>query len=287
MGRVYDRVGRRTILKKITTTLGMAVLSQGTFTACRTLPVLSPTPTIAPPTATPTLTLQMEEKFARGYIGIARTGQRWFGGNLVYPLDQGPRPVILVIHDWWGLNDHTRKIINRFSRAGYASFAPDIYRGLITTDPDRARQFARELSAINAIRDIRNAINFLLQQDFVSHDKVGIVGFGLGGDLVLKTLLSEENVAAGVVFYGRPLDVEQTAKVTTPLLSFLGEDDLSIRERALERMHETLDERGIENEMYVYPEASHAFFNETGPRYHQDAADDAWIRTLSLNTSFG
>jgi carboxymethylenebutenolidase len=109
---------------------------------------------------------------------------------------------------------------------------------------------------------------------------VGIVGFCMGGGLVLQTALQEDDLSGGVVFYGSPLSAEEAEQVKAPILTFIGTED-RIPVSGVETMHAGFDAAGIENEFHVYEGAQHAFFNDTRASYDEEAATDAWPRTLA------
>ena len=118
-------------------------------------------------------------------------------------------------------------------------------------------------------------------QAYVAGPKVGVVGFCMGGGLVLQTALAEEDMGAGVVFYGRPLSPEEAAQVKAPILGFFGAEDGGIPVEAVQAMHAAFDQANLDNEYTVYEGAQHAFFNDTGASYNADAAADAWPRALA------
>lgn len=132
-----------------------------------------------------------------------------------------------------------------------------------------------------AVREIQQAIAFLLSQEYVSGPAVGVVGFCMGGGLALQTALAEENLGAVVAFYGQPLAPEQVAEVKAPVLGLYGAEDSGIPADSVHTMESALEEAGIENEFHIYEGAGHAFFNDTRQSYNPDAAGDAWPRTLA------
>jgi carboxymethylenebutenolidase len=201
-------------------------------------------------------------------------------GYWAYQEGDTPRPAIIVIQEWWGLNDHIKDVARRFAAEGYVALAPDLYRGVVTTEPDEARKQAMELGMRDAVGEIQQAIDFLKGQSFVN-GRFGIVGFCMGGGLVLQTAVHSPDINAAVPFYGSPLAADEAAQVTAPVLSFLGSRD-GISASSYEVMHAALTEAGVPNKFQLYDGAQHAFFNDTRASYDADAAEDAWRRMLAF-----
>jgi carboxymethylenebutenolidase len=201
-------------------------------------------------------------------------------GFLARSAEGEAKPAVMVIQEWWGLNDHIKDIANRFAQEGFVALAPDLYHGVAVTEPDEARKLVMELDMAEAVKEIQRGIDYLLEQDYVAGDKVGVVGFCMGGGLALQTALVEDNLGAAVAFYGRPLEPAQVGQVKAPILGLYGADDQGIPVDAVNQMDTALDEAGIENEVKIYEGAGHAFFNDTAASYNAEAAADAWPLTL-------
>jgi carboxymethylenebutenolidase len=201
-------------------------------------------------------------------------------GYLARPAGDEPQPAIIVIQEWWGLNDHIKDVANRFAQEGFVALAPDLYHGVVATEPDEARKLVMELDMAEAVREIQRGVDFLQGQAFVAGPQVGVVGFCMGGGLALQTALAEEDLGAAVAFYGRPLAPDQAGQVKAPVLGLYGATDQGIPVADVEAMGAALEEAGVESEIQVYEGAGHAFFNDTAPSYNADAAADAWPRTL-------
>jgi carboxymethylenebutenolidase len=201
-------------------------------------------------------------------------------GYLARPAGEGRRPGVIVIQEWWGLNEHIRDVARRFAQAGFVALAPDLYHGVVVSEPDEARKLVMELDMDEAVREIRQAVAFLGAQDYVAGPQVGIVGFCMGGRLVLQTARAEDHLGAAVVFYGSPLTPQEASEVKAPVLGLYGALD-HIPVVDVRAMHEAFDRAGVDNELHVYEGAGHAFFNDTRSSYRPEAAADAWPRTLS------
>lgn len=195
--------------------------------------------------------------------------------------ESNPRPGIVVIQEWWGLNEHIKDVTRRIAREGFVALAPDLYHGKVVSEPDEARKLVMELDTENAVREIQQAMAHLIDQPFVAGSEVGIVGFCMGGGLVLQTARVAENLGAGVAFYGSPLSPDQAEEVQAPILGLFGADDQGIPVDRVRAMEQGFNDAGVENEIYVYDGAGHAFFNDTRESYHSEAAQDAWQKTLA------
>jgi carboxymethylenebutenolidase len=204
-------------------------------------------------------------------------------GYLARPAGAGPFPGVVVIQEWWGLNDHIKDVTDRFAREGFVALAPDLYRGQVALEPDEARKLAMELTHPRAIQDIQGAVTYLLAQPIVEPKKAGVVGFCMGGGLTLLMSHAGKNLGAAVVFYGRgELDDATAAQVAVPLLGLFGEADQGIPVETVRANERILKAHGKTSEFVIYPGAPHAFFNDDRPHiYYKEAAEDAWRRTLA------
>lgn len=208
-------------------------------------------------------------------------GSETLSGYLARPEGVGPLPAVVVIQEWWGLDEHIRDVTRRFASAGFVALAPDLYHGQVVTEPNEARKLVMALDMQAAVGEIQQAVTFLLDQESVQGDKVGIVGFCMGGRLVLETARVEERLGAAVAFYGSPLTAAEAGEVKAPLLGLFGEDDGGIPVAQVRAMEQALNAAGVEAQIRVYAGAGHAFFNDTRASYNVDAATDSWNRTLS------
>jgi carboxymethylenebutenolidase len=203
-------------------------------------------------------------------------------GYLARPEGDEAYPAVVVIQEWWGVDDHIKDIANRFAEAGYVALAPDLYHGQVATEPDEARKLVMALDMEAAVAEIQSGIDYLLEEPFVTGDQVGTIGFCMGGGLSLRTALADDRLGAAVAFYGSPLSPEEAANVKAPILGLYGGQDQGIPVAGVEAMGEALTDTGVDNEIHVYEDAQHAFFNDTrASSYHADAAADAWDRTLN------
>lgn len=207
-------------------------------------------------------------------------------GYLARPEADGVYPGVVVIQEWWGLNDHIKDVTRRVAAEGFVAVAPDLYRGQVANEPDDARKLAMELDRPHAIKDIQGAVDYLVQQPFVEPKLAGVMGFCMGGGLSLTMSYQGEKVGVSVVFYGggAPLTDEQAAQVKAPLLGMYGEEDHGIPLETVHANEARLKAHDKPCTFVIYPGAPHAFFNDERPSFRAEAAADAWQRTINWFT---
>ncbi len=290
-------ITRRQFLKRSTAALGSVTLASSLLAACAAVPPNAPTPTLiapaspteAPPTAAPTAEPTAE--------AAAEAGPDVMGEDVTYPDRDGeeltgylawpasaaetPLPGLIILQEWWGLNEHIKEVTRRFAAQGYVALAPDLYKGSVATEPDEARKLVMALDMPEAVAEIGQASNYLLGLESVRGEKVGIVGFCMGGRLVLASALELDTLAAAVPFYGSPLTAEESAAVKAPVQGHYGSEDGGIPVDGVKAMEAAMQAADIESEFYIYEGAPHAFFNDTAASYRPEAAAQAWERTLA------
>ncbi len=202
-------------------------------------------------------------------------------GYLAIP-ESGTGAGVIVIQEWWGLVPHIKRVADRFAAAGFVALAPDLYHGRTTTSPDEAGKLMMALNIEQTEKDLRGAINYLLAHESVAGDRVGTVGFCMGGALSLYAASMNEQVGACVVFYGaHPKVKPDLEKLRAPLLGLYAERDTFATPEGGRALVAKLKALGKEAEIHVYDDADHAFFNDERPEvYKPDAAADAWQRTV-------
>ena len=228
--------------------------------------------------------LTTEEGLVTGMVDYAGPDGETLTGYLARPQGDKPGPAVVVLQEWWGLNEHIKDVARRFAKEGYVALAPDLYKGQVATEPDEARKLVMALDMPAAVGEIGSAIDFLLAEEYVSGDQAGVVGFCMGGALALRTALADAGagqVGAAVPFYGQPLTPEEAATLKAPVLGLYGAEDQGIPAANVKAMQEALTAAGVENDFQIYAGAPHAFFNDTRESYRPEAAADAWQRTLA------
>jgi carboxymethylenebutenolidase len=212
-------------------------------------------------------------------------------GYLATPADGGTGPGVVVIQEWWGLVPHIKHVADRFAREGFVALAPDLYHGQTVAEPDEAAKLAMTLNMEQAVKDMSGAVDETLRRS--STDRVGVVGFCMGGGLALLLATRRPDaVAACVPFYGAipPGGPEPDwAGMTAAVQGHYATDDDFAGPAAAAELEAKLTALGKEVEMHVYPETQHAFFNDERPEvYNEEAAAAAWARTIVfLNAKLG
>ena len=205
-------------------------------------------------------------------------------GYLAVPDSTGPWPGVVVIQEWWGLDDHIRDITRRLAREGFITLAPDLYYGKSASEPDEARKLRMAQEIPVALEIIQSAVDFLLGDDRVSPKRIGLVGFCMGGGLAFQSAAKLNGVGATAPCYGggEELTPEEVGNIRGPVLAIYGELDQGVSPEVARRRASLMDAAGIQHETIIYPGARHAFMNDTRAAYHPEAAADAWRKIVSF-----
>ncbi len=199
---------------------------------------------------------------------------------LARPQDGKPRPAIVVIHEWWGVNDHIKDIAQRFAREGYVALAPDLYSRLghpITKDAAEAAKLMERLSSQLALKDLNATTGYLKTLPFVDPVKIGVVGFCMGGSFALTLAGHNSDIKAAVPFYGQIPPSDTFKYFLCPILYIYGAQDSWIQKPDVLRLQQGLKDHGKPGEVRIFPNAGHAFFNDTRPEAYRPAeAKEAW-----------
>lgn len=278
------QLSRRSFLAKATVALGSAAAASSLLAACTPRDPES-MPEVVEEDADPEAQEELDaEGPGPGEGGMVRYGERdgrVLSGYLALPPDAETAPGVVMLQEWWGLNDHIKDMADRMAAEGFVVLAPDLYDGAVVSEPDEARKLVMELDQEAAVMDVDDAAAFLLARDDVVPGGVGVMGFCMGGRLSLAAGAAVDDVAAVVAYYGSPPESEVAAEIGAPVLGLYGGQDDGIPVADVEAMMATIDEAGITNELVVYDEAGHAFANDTRESHDPEAADDAWARTLA------
>ena len=205
-------------------------------------------------------------------------------GYLAKPQGSGPFPGVIVIQEWWGLEEHIKDVTRRFAQEGFVALAPDLYHGHVATEPDDARKHAMAMQLDVALRDIQGGIDYLKGLQEVSPKTIGVIGFCMGGRLALHAAVRSNDVGAVAPFYPGGMEgiFQDIDKIQAPVFAAFGADDGSIPLDKVEQFRRLLQERGKEAEVKVYEGAPHSFFNDARPSYRPEASQDAWQKVLGL-----
>ena len=199
---------------------------------------------------------------------------------------KGQLPAIVIVHEWWGLTDHIKDLARRFANEGYVALAADLYSRLgykVTKDAGEAAKLMESLSSQASLRDLNAATKYLTQQPFVDGMRIGAVGFCMGGTLALTMAEHNSDIKAAAVFYGKVPPIETFRYLLCPILYHYGAKDGWVTKQEVDRLKQGLEQHCKPGTVHTYPEANHAFFNDTRPDvYSPQDAKLAWERTLQF-----
>ncbi|MCZ6726019.1 MAG: dienelactone hydrolase family protein [Acidobacteria bacterium] len=204
-------------------------------------------------------------------------------GYLAQPAAGPARGGIIVIQEWWGLNDNIRTMARRFAQQGYAALAVDLYEGNVATTSDEARGLMRHAMerSERLEENLRAAHAYLESATGVA--TVGSVGWCFGGGWSLRTaILLGDELDAAVIYYGRVVSDDQLATIGAPVLGHFGSEDRGIPLEGVRAFESRMHDFDKEITVHIYEGANHAFANPSGTRYDEDAATQAWTRTLEF-----
>jgi carboxymethylenebutenolidase len=201
-------------------------------------------------------------------------------GYLALPSSKGNHPAVIVIQEWYGLNDWVKQQADRFAGRGYVALAPDLYHGSVAKDANEAHELMRGLPHDRAMADLRGAFKLLAARKDVDASRIGVIGWCMGGGYALDLALAEPRLAAAVINYGHLVaDPATVAKLSAPLLGNFGGADRGIPPKDVEAFEKALKAGGKTSDIKIYPGAGHAFMNPNNKEgYMKEAADDAWKR---------
>ena len=214
-------------------------------------------------------------------ITYPSTNETIITGYLTKPPGKNKFPAVIVIHENRGLNEHTRDVARRFAAEGFIALAPDLLSRKGGTgsmsSPDAAREAISTISNEEAIADLIAGLEYLNRQEDVKSGHLASVGFCWGGARSFLLATSTDLLMAAVVFYGSAPPMESLKNITCPVFGLYGETDERITTHVPE-VAEAMKKNGKQFTYKIYHGAGHAFFNDTGERYNENAAKDAWVR---------
>lgn len=195
-----------------------------------------------------------------------------------------PLPAVIMIHEWWGLNDNIRAMADRLAGEGYIVFAVDLYNGKVASTPGEARVLMMESveDPDSANANLRAAFDFV--SDTAGAPRVGSIGWCFGGGMSLNAAkLFTDELDAAVIYYGQVTDDDEALRsIGAPILGLFGADDAGIKVESVERFRDALERLRKNYEVHIYPGVGHAFANPSGNNYDATTAEDAWGRTLDF-----
>ena len=204
-------------------------------------------------------------------------------GYLARPAEGGEGAAVIVIHEWWGLNEHTKDIARRYADEGFIALAPDLYGGTVASTTQEASTLMKNLDPDAGVKTLDAAVERLLAVDGVDAGRVGVTGFCMGGTYALLLACRNRTIRAAAPFYGDIPGDDEIAKLTAPVLFVGASEDGWITPAKMEGLRESLARHGKEGEVKIYEGVDHAFFNDTRPEVHDpEAAADAWRRVVGF-----
>lgn len=204
-----------------------------------------------------------------------------FNGFIAKPSKDGIYPAVVMIHEWWGLNDNIKEMARSLAAEGYVVLAVDLF-GKVGKDENEARELSTKArnNMEMSIKNMKAAVEFLKNQENVDKNKIASMGWCFGGGMSLQLALNEK-LAATIIYYGQlETNATKLSVIKWPVLGIFGEKDTSIPVESARKFDAALDELKIENEIYIYPNVGHAFANPSGANYAPNETKDAWEKTL-------
>lgn len=224
------------------------------------------------------------EEITSGTVVYHKTDSLSVEGHLAKPAAPGSHPAVILIHEWWGLNDDIRRRADEFARNGYVALTADLYNGESTTERTRARELAGSVrnDIPGAFENLESAIAFLKKDAAVDSTRIAAIGWCFGGGWSYQMAKNDLGVRASVIYYGRFNPEDDLAKMRAEILGHFAEKDRGISIDNVNEFQAKLKTLNGDHEIYIYPNTTHGFASRPGenPNYVEDAARLADERTL-------
>lgn len=224
------------------------------------------------------------EIFALGEYSVETEYVSYFDGTEGYiakPKSEGNFPAIVMIHEWWGLNENIKEMAEKLASHGYVVLAVDLYEGSVGTTADEARQLMSSFEQSRWTQNMNAATQYM--EENYSPSSIGSIGWCFGGGQSLNLALSNDNMDATVIYYGRVVTESQELEVIDwPVLGIFAELDSGIPPETVGKFEEALTNAKVENQIHIYPGVNHAFANPSGDRYAPEESKDAWGKTIQF-----
>lgn len=204
------------------------------------------------------------------------SGPETVHGLLYLPPGGGVHPALVVIHEWWGLNDWIKQQAAQFAQQGYVTLAVDLYRGQVATDPETAHELMRGLPQDRGVRDLTSAVAFLARRKDVDAKRIGAIGWCMGGGYAALLAVADPNLKAVSINYGSlPTDPASLKRIHAAVLGNFGGLDRGITPDDVHAFEAAMKSLGKSVDLKIYPDAGHAFENpnNTAGYKAEDAAD--------------
>ncbi|MBX3010387.1 MAG: dienelactone hydrolase family protein [Caldilineaceae bacterium] len=294
-------ISRRTFIRRVAFLTGSmaATIAAMSAVGCRPIELpatTEPMPTDAPaatpetpPTSVPPtepqspFSVPADDPDVSGSDVTFPSGSDEIMGYLVRPVAEGIYPAILVCHENRGLNEHIRDVARRFAKHGYVAFALDLLSregGTAAHDRDAVPALLTEAGADRHVGDFLAAADYLQTLDYVDGERLGMIGFCFGGGITWRVATALPTLKAAIPFYGPAPELDQVPNINAAVLGVYAEQDERIN-AGIEPLEAALAEAGKTYEIKIYPGVNHAFHNDTGPRYVEEQATQAWEDTLA------
>lgn len=201
---------------------------------------------------------------------------------LSLPAGQGPFPGIIVIHEWWGLNDNIKHWTDRLASAGYAALAVDLYNGTVATDRDTAMAAMKGVDKTKGMATVRAGLDFLTNDPRIKAPVQAVIGWCFGGGWSLQTAIHQPDLDGAIIYYGHlETDPAKLATIKARVLGIFGNKDQGIPPAEVDGFEARLKEAKINATIHRY-DADHAFANPSNPKYDEKNAADAWTKVLAF-----
>ena len=234
--------------------------------------------------AEPTAPAQNERAVDTESLPYAEVDNELVYGHFAFPSDMiEPLPAVVIVHDWWGLNDHVRSEANRIAAAGYIVLAVDLYGGEVVATPEAAR--AKMIGVVEnpdlVESNLRQALAFV---DIAGAPQIGTLGWGLGGGWALDaSRLFPGRVAAAVVYYGQVSDDEKRLSgIDAAVLGFFGERDRGIKIESVRRFESAMQRLQKDVTLHVFEDTGHGFVDPARGTYRAEIAASTWQQTMDF-----
>ena len=196
----------------------------------------------------------------------------------------GKHPGLIVIQEWWGLDDWIKENTDRFAGEGYIAVAVDLYRGRVTEDPEEAHELMRGLPQDRAMSDLKGAFDYLAARPDVDPARIGVIGWCMGGGYAISFATVEPRVKATVINYGHLItDPKAIGNIQSAILGNFGAADRGIPEKDVRDFQQKLTRAGKRFDIKIYPNGGHGFMNSKNKdSYNLEATEDAWRRIFTF-----